>query len=185
MSGSSGQKHIGRNRAPRVHIEYDTEIYGAQKKVELPFVMAVMADLKGKPQNDEEIQPIAKRDFDEVEAGTLNKFMEGTKPRATFHVDNKLGGENESLPVDLTFTSMEDFSPERIAQNVPALKKLLDDRNMLKSLLSMMDGRVGADDAIDKVLADPALMEALKEVKGEEFLGKLSDAAASRRDEKG
>lgn len=171
MSDSS-QKFIGRNRAPRVQIEYDTEVYGSQKKVQLPFVMAVMADLKGKAQEGEEVLPVAQRDFDEVEAGTLDSYMAGTKPRATFRVKNRLSDEGGELPVDLTFTSMEDFSPARIAENVGPLKELLDARNQLKSLLSLMDGRLNAEKLIEDVLKNKTLLESLKDMKPEEMAEK-------------
>ena len=162
MSIGSAQKFIGRNRAPRVQIEYDTEVYGATKRVELPFVMAVMADLKGKAQEGETIPSIANRDFDEVEAGTLDSYMAGVKPRVSFRVANKLDDTAGELPVDLTFTQMEDFSPIRIAEQVGPLKELLDARNQLNSLISMMDGREDAEALIERVLGDNALLEALK-----------------------
>jgi type VI secretion system protein ImpB len=169
----SAQKFVGRNRAPRVQIEYDTEVYGSQKKVELPFVMAVMADLKGKAQEGEEVLPASQREFEEVEAGTLDSYMAGTKPRATFHVDNKLSDEGGQMPVDLTFTSMEDFSPARIAEQVGPLKELLDARNQLKSLLSLMDGRLGAEKLIEDVLKNKTLLESLKDMSPEEVAAKF------------
>lgn len=176
MPSDSAQKFIGRNRAPRVQIEYDTEVYGSQKKVELPFVMAVMADLKGQPQDGEEVAPVAQRDFDEVEAGTLDAYMAGTKPRATFRVENKLTEEGGELPIDLTFTSMEDFSPARIAEQVGPLKELLDARNQLKSLLSLMDGRLGAEKLIEEVLANKTLLESLKDMSPEEIAAKFKQS---------
>jgi len=165
---ASGQKFIGKNRAPRVQIEYETELYGATKKVELPFVMAVMADLQGKPQDGETVKPIKDRDFDEVEAGTLDDYMAGTKPRATFRVPNKLTDDGGEMPVDLTFTKMEDFSPARIAEQVKPLKDMMEARNQLNTLLSMIDGRDDAEALIERVLGDPALLEALKDAKSAE-----------------
>lgn len=173
MSDSS-QKFVGRNRAPRVQIEYDTEVYGSQKKVQLPFVMAVMADLKGKAQEGEELAPVGARDFEEVEAGTLDSYMAGTKPRATFRVQNKLSDEGGELPIDLTFTSMEDFSPARVAEQVGPLKELLDARNQLKSLLSLMDGRMNAEKLIEDVLKNKTLLESLKDTSPEELSAKMS-----------
>ena len=170
---NSAQKFVGRNRAPRVQIEYDTEVYGSQKKVELPFVMAVMADLKGQAQDGEEVVAPGQRDFEEVEAGTLDSYMAGTKPRAVFRVENKLSDEGGELPVDLTFTSMEDFSPARIAEQVGPLKELLDARNQLKSLLSLMDGRVGAERLIEDVLKNKTLLESLKDMSPEEVAAKF------------
>ena len=169
----SAQKFVGRNRAPRVQIEYDTEVYGSQKKIELPFVMAVMADLKGKAQEGEEVVAPSQRDFEEVEAGTLDSYMAGTKPRAVFRVENKLSDEGGELPIDLTFTSMEDFSPARIAEQVGPLKELLDARNQLKSLLSLMDGRLGAEKLIEDVMKNKTLLESLKDMNPEEIAAKF------------
>lgn len=162
---TSSQKFIGKNRAPRVQIEYDTELYGATKKVELPFVMAVMADLQGKPQEGAKVVSVNNREFEEVEAGTLDDYMAGTKPRATFRVPNKLTEDGGEMPVDLTFTKMEDFSPARIAERVKPLRDLMEARNQLNTLLSMMDGREDAEALIERVLGDPALLEALKNAK--------------------
>lgn len=167
MSGS-GQKFIGRNRPPRVQIEYDVEIGGAQRKVELPFVMAVMSDLKGKPQEGEDLTPVSERDFKSVDISTFGEYMSDTKPRAAFRVANKLGeAEDEELPVDLTFTSMKDFTPAKIAENVPALKKLYDARNELKSLLSFMDGRPNAEKVINELLDNDGLLKSLSASRSE------------------
>ena len=161
MAGDSSQKFIGRNRAPRVQIEYDTEVYGAQKKVNLPFVMAVMSDLKGKPQDGEDMVPVDEREFEDVDISTFNKFMDGTKPRATFRVPNKLNDEGGELPVDMTFTSMDDFTPAKIAEKVAPLKELLDARNQLKSLLTFMDGKANAEKLVEDLLKNPELMKSL------------------------
>ncbi len=161
MASDSSQKFIGRNRAPRVQIEYDTEVYGAQKKVNLPFVMAVMSDLKGKPQDGEDLVPVDEREFEDVDVSTFNKFMDGTKPRVAFRVPNKLGDEGGELPVDMTFTSMDDFTPAKIAEKVAPLKELLDARNQLKSLLTFMDGKANAEKLIEDLLKNPELMKSL------------------------
>ena len=109
----SGQKFIARNRAPRVQIEYDVEVYGSQKKVQLPFVMGVMADLSGKPV--EALPPVDERDFLEIDVDNFDSRMKSVQPRAAFHVDNQLTGEG-LLAVDLTFESLDDFSPASIAR---------------------------------------------------------------------
>lgn len=157
----SGQKFIGRNRAPRVQIEYDLETYGSEKKVSLPFVMAVMSDLKGKPQEGEELVPVGERDFEQLDISNFDEYMRGTKPRVAFRVPNKLSDEGGELPVDLTFTSMEDFTPARIAEKVAPLKELYDARNQLKSLLTFMDGRANAEKLVEDLLKNPALMQSL------------------------
>ena len=155
---SSSQKFIARNRAPRVQIEYDVELYGAQKKVQLPFVMGVMADLAGK---SEVAQPgVDDRKFLEIDVDNFDSRMKAMKPRAAFSVPNTLTGEG-NLSVDLTFESMDDFSPAAIAEKVEPLKALLDARKELSNLMTYMDGKPGAEDLMAKVMADPALMQSL------------------------
>lgn len=155
---SSSQKFIARNRAPRVQIEYDVELYGAQKKVQLPFVMGVMADLAGK---SEVPQPgIADRKFLEIDVDNFDSRMKAMKPRAAFQVPNTLTGEG-NMSVDLTFESMDDFSPAAIAKQVAPLNALLEARNELANLITYMDGKPGAEELIAKVMADPALLKTL------------------------
>jgi type VI secretion system protein ImpB len=155
---ASSQKFIARNRAPRVQIEYDVELYGAQKKVQLPFVMGVMADLAGK---SEVPQPgIADRKFLEIDVDNFDARMKAMKPRVAFQVPNTLTGEG-NLSVDVSFESMEDFSPGAIAKQVAPLKALLDARNELSNLITYMDGKPGAEELIAKVMADPALLKTL------------------------
>ncbi|MEL6478920.1 MAG: type VI secretion system contractile sheath small subunit [Pseudomonadota bacterium] len=158
---SEGQKFIGRNRAPRVQIEYDVETGGAEKAVQLPFVMNVMSDLKGRYGEDEEAVDLAERSFENVDISTFGDYLRKTKPRATFRVKNKLGDGDEEMGVDLSFTSMKDFTPGKIAEQVPALKELLDARNELKSLLTFMDGRANAEKAIKELLNNETLMKSL------------------------
>jgi type VI secretion system protein ImpB len=161
-----GQKFIKENRAPRVHIEYEVETYGSRQKIELPFVMGVLSDLSGK--SEVEKKPMDKRDFVEFDMDNFEQKMEAIAPRAAFNVDNTLTGEGR-MGVDLTFKSMEDFSPGAVAKNVPALAKLLEARNQLNDLMLYMDGKEGAQDLLDKVLKDPDLLKALaaKPVKDE------------------
>ena len=154
----SSQKFIARNRAPRVQIEYDVELYGAQKKVQLPFVMGVMSDLSGKPE--EALPPVADRKFLEVDVDNFDARMKSMKPRVAFQVENTLTGEG-SLPVDITFESMDDFSPAAVARKVDGLNKLLEARTQLANLITYMDGKTGAEELIGKVLADPALLATL------------------------
>ena len=154
----SSQKFIARNRAPRVQIEYDVELYGAQKKVQLPFVMGVMSDLSGKPE--EQLPPVADRKFLEVDVDNFDARMKSMKPRVAFQVENTLTGEG-NLPVDITFESMDDFSPAAVASKVEGLRQLLEARQQLANLLTYMDGKTGAEELIAKVLADPALLSSL------------------------
>ncbi len=155
---ASSQKFIARNRAPRVQIEYDVELYGAQKKVQLPFVMGVMSDLSGKPE--EALPSVADRKFLEVDVDNFDARMKSMKPRVAFQVENTLTGDG-NLPVDITFESMDDFSPAAVARKVDGLNKLLEARTQLSNLITYMDGKTGAEELISKVLADPALLGSL------------------------
>jgi len=157
-AGASSQKFIARNRAPRVQIEYDVEIYGSEKKIQLPFVMGVMADLAGK--QIEPLPDVADRKFLEFDIDNFDSRMKSMKPRVSFQVPNTLTGEG-NLSVDITFESMEDFSPASIAKKVGALNQLLEARTQLSNLLSYMDGKTGAEELIAKVLNDPALLNTL------------------------
>ncbi|MBL8254057.1 MAG: type VI secretion system contractile sheath small subunit [Candidatus Competibacter sp.] len=154
----SSQKFIARNRAPRVQIEYDVEVYGSEKKVQLPFVMGVMADLSGKPVDP--LAPVADRKFLEIDIDNFDSRMKAMKPRAAFRVPNTLTDEGE-LSMDLTFESMDDFSPAAVARKVDALNKLLQARQQLSNLMTYMDGKTGAEELIAKVLNDPALLQSL------------------------
>lgn len=158
VNRKSSQKFIGRNRAPRVQIEYDVELYGSDKKVQLPFVMGVMADLAGKPK--ESLPAVSDRKFLEIDIDNFDERMKSIKPRVAFAVPNTLTGEG-NLAIDITFESMDDFSPGAIAKKVDALSTLLDARTQLNNLLTYMDGKTGAEELIGKVLKDPALLKTL------------------------
>ena len=156
MAKASAQKFIARNRAPRVQIEYD--VYGAEKKVQLPFVMGVLADLSGKPE--EPLAPVADRKALEIDVDNFDERMKSMKPRVAFQVPNTLTGEG-NMAVDLTFESMDDFSPAAIARKVDSLGKLLQAREQLSNLLTYMDGKDGAEALLAKALKDPALLQSL------------------------
>ena len=162
---ASSQKFIARNRAPRVQIEYDVELYGAEKKVQLPFVMGVMSDLSGK--SNEPPPPVADRKFMEFDVDNFDARMKAMKPRAAFQVPNKLTGEG-NIAVDLTFESMDDFSPAAVAAKVDGLKQLLEARQQLANLVTYMDGKTGAEELIAKVVKDEALLKALAAAKAPE-----------------
>lgn len=154
----SSQKFIARNRAPRVQIEYDVELYGSSKKVQLPFVMGVMSDLSGKPADP--LAPVADRKFLEVDVDNFDSRMKAMKPRVAFNVPNTLTGEG-NISVDLTFESMDDFSPAAIARKVGALNKLLEARQQLSNLVTYMDGKGGAEELVGRLMNDPALLSTL------------------------
>jgi type VI secretion system protein ImpB len=171
---NSGQKFIRRNRAPRVQIEYDVETYGSQKKVQLPFVVGVMADLAGNP-----IEPPGKleeRKFLEFDHDNFESRLRAMKPRVATSVANKLTGDG-SIGIELVFKSMDDFSPAAIANNVEPLRKLLDARKRLSDLIAYMDGRGDAETLIAAGLRDPAKLR--------DLVASLSEAEPAREEPEG
>jgi type VI secretion system protein ImpB len=162
-NSNSGQKFISRNRKPRVHITYE-DPYDAERLIELPFVMGVLADLSG---NSSAVQKpdMADRAFLDIDMDNFDKRMAAIEPGLSMKVPNKLGsGEGgDKLSVNVKFKKMDDFSPTAIARQVPAVAKLLQAREQLSNLLRYMDGKVAAEDALKKLLADPQLMAAMKD----------------------
>ena len=158
MARASSQKFIARNRAPRVQIEYDVELYGAEKKIQLPFVMGVMANLSGNPA--EPLPDVADRKFLDIDIDNFDQRLKAMKPRAAFQVPNTLTGDG-NIMVDITFESMDDFSPAAVARKVDALSKLLEARQQLASLVTYMDGKSGAEQLIKKLLQDATLLKAV------------------------
>ena len=158
MAKESSQKFIARNRAPRVQIEYDVEVYGAEKKIQLPFVMGVLADLSGQPADP--MAPVADRKFLEIDVDNFDERLKSMKPRVAVQVPNTLTGEG-NISIDMTFESMDDFTPAAIARKVGSLNKLLEARGQLSNLLTYMDGKTGAEELIAQLLNEPALMQAL------------------------
>lgn len=157
-SNNSGQKFIGRNRAPRVQIDYDVELYGAEKTVELPFVNGVFADLSG--ANVGGLPAVAERKFLEIDIDNFDERMNAISPALKFNVSNELTGAGQ-MAIELQIKSMEDFSPGAIARNVEPLRQLLEARQQLSNLLTYMDGKSGAEQLVAQLLEDPALMSSL------------------------
>ncbi len=155
---TNSQKFIARNRAPRVQIEYDVEIYGSEKKIELPFVMGVLADLSGKPL--EPLPSVADRHFLDIDIDNFDERMRAMRPRVAFAVPNTLTGEGQ-LMVDMTFESMDDFAPDAIAKKVDSLSQLLEARTQLANLQTYMDGKAGAEELVMSLLKDNSLLKAL------------------------
>lgn len=168
----NSQKFIGRNRAPRVQIEYDVEHYGAKTKVQLPFVMGVLADLSGKLQTDKDgnpmpLPPVSERKMLEIDVDNFDDRLKAMKPRVSFAVPNRIPESLEpdspipkgELAVDITFTGMDDFSPDAIIGKVKALSDLLEKRKKLDTLITYMDGRDGAEDLLANALENPALLK--------------------------
>ncbi len=162
MAKESGQKFIRRTRPPRVHITYENPT-NAEEKVEIPFVMGVMADLSGNTPGVEKPE-IADRKFLEFDMDNLDARMAAIQPGVSFRVDNKLSeNAGEKMGVQLHFNKMADFEPAAVARQVPAVAKLLEARQQLANLVRYMDGKVAAEESLRKLLADPQLMAALKD----------------------
>ena len=161
MAKESGQKFIRRNRPPRVHITYENPA-NAEEKVEIPFVMGVLADLSGNDPGVEKAE-VPDRKFMDIDMDNFDARMEGIKPGVSFRVENKLSdASGEKLGIQLRFNKMADFEPAAVARQVPALAKLLEAREQLANLQRYMDGKVAAEKQLGKLLADPQLMIALK-----------------------
>jgi type VI secretion system protein ImpB len=172
VAKQSSQKFIARNRAPRVQIEYDVEVYGAEKKIQIPFVMGVLADLAGK--RAEPLPSLEERKMLEIDVDNFDSRLKAMKPRVAFAVPNTLTGEGD-LKVDITFDSMDDFSPAAVARKVAGLDKLLEARTQLSNLVTYMDGKAGAEELISKALKNESLLQALA--------SKANDAASEDKGE--
>lgn len=162
MTVKNGQRFIRENRAPRVHIEYELKTGDATKKIELPFVMGVLSDLSGKSVVDR--KSVNDREFLDFDMDNFDKRMAAMAPRVAMNVDNALTGEGK-MGIDLTFKSINDFSPDAIVSNVPALKKLLVARQQLNDLLGYIDGKEDAQALLEQVLNDPEMLTALSAAK--------------------
>jgi type VI secretion system protein ImpB len=161
----SSTKFIERNRPPRVHISYDLKTDGAQRKVELPFVMGVMADLSGDLKPGKELPRLDQRKFDDFSVDNFDARMKAIEPRLEFFVDRTIGevkpGEDDKLKIEITFEKMDDFSPEVIARKVAPLAELLKAREQLTNLMSWTDGRNTVEDLLSKLVHDPSLLQAV------------------------
>ena len=175
MAKESSQKFIARNRAPRVQIEYDVELYGAEKTIQLPFVMGVLSDLSGKPETP--LPAVSEREFLEIDVDNFDDRLKSMKPRVAFQVPNSLTGEG-NLNVELSFESMDDFSPAAVARKVNSLNKLLQARTQLSNLLTYMDGKSGAEELIANALNDPALLKSLASMPKPREAGQSDNADA-------
>jgi type VI secretion protein, VC_A0107 family len=182
MSSDSGQKFIKRNRPPRVQISYE-DPGDAEKLVELPFVMGVMADLSGNASPVEK-PPMAERKFTDIDMDHLDEYMASVKPAINMRVPNKLGDDagGETLGVNLTFNKMADFEPAAIVRQIPALRALLEAREQLANLQRYMDGKVAAEDKLKELLANPELMRAINEKRAASIAANNEDEASEAGD---
>jgi type VI secretion system protein ImpB len=145
-----------------VQIEYDVELYGSEKKIQLPFVMGVLADLSGNPT--EPLAALKNRKFVEVTPDNFDAVLKNSKPRVSFKADNKLqdGADAGKIGVDITFESLDDFNPERVAQKVPALKELLELRTKLADLRGSLQGNDKLEEMLQQTLNDADAMAKLR-----------------------
>jgi type VI secretion system protein ImpB len=146
------QHKLDRVRRPRVQITYDVETNGAMQKVELPFVIGVLADLSGKPK--EPLRPLKERKVVAIDRDNFNDVLAKATPRVAMKVDNKLTDDNTKLAVELNFKHLDDFEPARVAEQVPALRELTEMRNRLTQLLSKMEGNDKLEELLGNVLSN-------------------------------
>jgi len=160
MAGKQSLQHkIDRVRAPRVHITYDVEVGDAIEMKEIPFVVGVLSDLSGKP--DQPLPKLKDRKFVEIDRDNFDNVLAAMKPRLAFKVDNKLANDDTKIAVELRFKSLDDFHPEQVAQQVAPLKKLVDARLRLSELLHKLDGNDRLDELLQQVLNDTEALQAL------------------------
>ncbi len=155
----SVQHKIDRVRAPRVQITYDVEIGEAIEMKEIPFVVGVLADLSGKP--DEPLPKLKDRKFVEIDRDNFDNVLAGMKPRLAFKVDNKLTGDETKMAVELRFKSLDDFPPEQVARQVEPLRKLVEARGRLSDLLNKLDGNDKLDDLLQEVISSTDTLQKL------------------------
>jgi len=156
MAKESLQKKVGRVRPPRVHITYDVQVGDAIEKRDLPFVVGVMADLSGNP--DQPLPPIAKRKFVQVDRDNINDVMKKIGPRLAFKVPNRLSEDDTKLNVELRFESMDDFQPAKIAEQITPLRKLLELRNSLANLRASLIGNEKLENLLQEVIQNQELL---------------------------
>ena len=160
MAGKQSLQHkIDRVRAPRVHITYDVEVGDAIESKEIPFVVGVLADLSGKP--DEPLPKLKDRKFVEIDRDNFNTVLAAMKPRVAFKVDNKLTNDDSKLAVELRFKSLDDFHPEQVVQQVEPLRKLVDARRRLSDLLNKLDGNDRLDELLQQVISSSDSLQKL------------------------
>ncbi len=164
MAKESLQHTLDRVRAPRVQITYDVEVGDAIEMKEIPFVVGVLSDLSGKP--DEPLPKMKERKFVEIDRDNFNKVLAGMNPRLAYRVDNKLTNDGSQIAVDLRFKSMDDFHPEQVAKQIDPVRKLVDTRGRLSELLSKLDGNDKLDELLQDVISSTDSLEKLGEEAG-------------------
>ena len=166
MARESTQQKLSRVRPPRVHITYDVEVGDAIQLKEIPFVVGVLANLSGKP--DEALPPVRDRKFVEIDRDNFDAVLKGMKPRIVYRVDNKLGDDDSKLGVELRFNSMDDFAPEQVANQVEPLRKLAEARKKLSDLMAKMDGNDRLVQLMDEIINNNDALQKLSKESGSE-----------------
>ena len=159
MAKESLQHTLDRVRAPRVQITYDVEVGDAIEMKEIPFVVGVLGDLSGKP--DEPLPKLKDRKFVEIDRDNFDNVLAGMKPRLAFRADNKLTDDDTKIAVELRFKSIDDFHPERVAEQITPVRKLVDARKRLSDLLNKLDGNDKLDELLQDVISSTDSLEKL------------------------
>jgi type VI secretion system protein ImpB len=175
MARESTQHKLDRVRPPRVHITYDVEIGDAIELKELPFVVGVLADLSGKP--DEALPRLRDRKFVDIDRDNFNDVLKGMKPRLAYKVENKLTNDESKMGVELRFNNLDDFEPEQVVNQVEPLRKLLEVRKQLSDLLAKTDGNDKLNERLQEIISNTELLQKIGQGTG-------SEAADSKEESK-
>ena len=165
----STQHKLDRVRAPRVQITYDVEVGGAVEKKELPYVIGVVGDFSGQPEED--LPRLKDRKFVNIDRDNFNDVLKGSKPRVLVKVDNTLKGDGSQIGVELKFNSLADFEPEQLVQQIEPLQKLLEIRQKLSDLRNKMAGNDRLEDELQKILQDTEMLKQIKSEKDKSAAG--------------
>ena len=152
------QKRLEKVRPPRVQLTYDVEKGDAIEQKEIPFVVGVLGDFSGQP--DQPLPRIKDRKFVNVDLDNFDEVMEGMAPRAAYRAQNPLTGDGE-IAVEMTFKSIDDFRPEAVVQQVEPLRKLLEARTKLADLRNKVAGNEKLEDLLNDVLANTEQLKQL------------------------
>lgn len=174
----STQHKLSRVRAPRVHITYDVEVGGAIESKELPFVVGVLGDFSGKPA--EQLPRLRDRKMIEIDRDNFDQVLAGMKPRLVLSVENKLKGDESTMPVELRFQKLDDFEPDNLVQQVEPLRKLVEARKRLSDLLSEMDGNDRLEELLGDVIQNTDQQKQLSSALGLDGQGAGGDGADSK-----
>ena len=161
----SVQKRLQKIRPPRVQLTYDVEKGDAIEQKELPFVVGVLGDFSGNPE-----QPLAKvkdRKFVSVDLDNFDEVMEGAAPRAVFRVPNKISDSGGEFGVELKFNSIDDLRPEAVVDQIEPLRRLLESRTKLADLRNKLAGNEKLEDLLTDVLNNTEQLKQLGAGKGE------------------